>query len=142
MTAKCTWVDLPDENSSSFAKPKPCTNNAIWKSRCSEHGGKYPTARELMTLLADLTGWSDQMLTVHMRCLNSFPGNRQKAVWLVSTTICGSSLQASASGDELETALWELSKEVVARLQDAARRFDESAEKADARLKKFLEDKS
>ena len=94
-----------------------------------------------MALIADLAGWSDQMLTVHMRCLNSFPGARQKSVWLVSTQICGTGLQASASGEELEIALWELAKEVLARLQDAARRSGEGAEKASVRLTKFLEDK-
>ena len=144
MATKCTWVDLPDELSSSFSKPKPCINNAVWKDRCSEHGGKYPTASQLMTLLADLTGWSDQMLTVQIRCLRPSPstGARYLTVWKVSTTICGTSLQVNAAGGELEIALWELSKEVATKLNDSMRYYSERSEKANARINKFLEEKS
>lgn len=142
MTTKCTWVSLPDELSSSFAQPKPCTNDAVWKDRCPEHGGTYPTVYQLMMLLADMTGWSDQMLTVNMRCMRPSPGTRQRVVWLVSTTICGTALQATASGNKLEIALWELSKAIAEKLKEAERTYAESAETAESRLNKFLENKA
>lgn len=80
---------------------------------------------ELMKLLADITGWSDQSLTVHIsymraRVYDDYGDNLGLSNdwgYVVSTTVCGMELRVSSQSKTLEKALENLARDVVGAIE-------------------------
>lgn len=123
-----------------------CPNDAEWMDLCPEHGGKHPTVVELMILLARLTEYGDQSLSVEI-------GFKRSRVWtaqddshlderswgfVASTKVLGLTQAVGAQGADLPAALWALCKEVVTKVEDAHRRRLEDASKVRDGLARFI----
>jgi hypothetical protein len=131
----------------SEAASLPCLNEAEWDGRCPDHGGTHPTVEELMTLLAKLTGWSDQSLSVEIGFKRARVRTAQDDSHLddrswgfvVSTKAVGNDRMIGAQATNLPAALWALCEEIVRQLEDAHRRRLEDASKARDELVRFVE---
>jgi hypothetical protein len=124
-----------------------CQNDAEWNGLCPEHGGTHPTVNELMTLLATLTGWGDQSLSVKIGFKRARVHTAQddshldENSWgyVASTKILGVDQETGAQGTDLPAALWALCEEVVKSLEAAYKRRLEDAFKAREGLARFVE---
>lgn len=105
------------------------------------------TVEELMTLLADLTNWGDQSLSVHVGYKRARVQTAQDESHLdendkgftVSTTICGDykDSRVSSEGPTLEKALWNLANEISAVCHSRLKRWTERKEKVEEALQAF-----
>lgn len=139
---KCDHVDK-------FLDPdmqEPCPNDVVWNQRCKTHGGVHPTIPELMTLLAALTGWSDQSLSVEIGFKRARTWTAQDESHLdersrgfvASTKIVCLTQVVGAQGIDLPTALWALCEEVVKKVDEAHRRSANEATKARDAIAMFV----
>lgn len=104
------------------------------------------TVEELMKLLAIMTGWSDQSLsvTIGYKAARGWDANTEWIVddkdwgFVVATTICGAKeLDVSAQGKTLEDALFALAKNVQDRLLQLRKWYDDKANFAIKTLKEW-----
>lgn len=93
----------------------------------------------MMKLLAEVTGWSDQCLSVetgYKRRRQQLSQDESTIVdgdwgWVVSTTICGTGeLKVSAQGETLEEALRNLAASIPHTLCERASRYTSHAQRA------------
>lgn len=105
------------------------------------------TVEELMKLLGDLTGWSNQSLAISI-------GYKQARVWesqdeshltdewgfVVDTTVCEADLKVSAQGPTLPEALYKLALSVIVKQNEDVHRRAERRTKSEKLLEKFLAD--
>ncbi len=123
-----------------------CVNVAAWNKRCAEHGGVVPTVPELMTLLGELTNWSDQGLSVSIgykraRVFMAQDETRlDNNTWgfVVSTRVCGQGQDIGAQGKTLEEALWTLCVEIVEQSSKTRQRASANETAARKTLDEFL----
>lgn len=123
-----------------------CPNDATWLGYCPEHGGKHPSVEELMTLLAKLTGWSDQSLSVEIGfkrartivAQDESYLNENVRGFIVSTKLIGHDHSIGAQGADLLSALWALCEEIVKKTEDAYKRQARDAYKARETLSEFV----
>jgi hypothetical protein len=138
---KCRQLSFDSEVAS-----LPCLNEAEWRGLCPEHGGRHPTVEELMTLLAKLTGWSDQSLSVEIGFKRARIRTAQdeshldERSWgfVASTKVVGCAQTVGAQGTDLPATLWALCEEVVTKVEDAHARRLEDASKARDGLALFV----